>query len=83
MFFVAQLNSNSSIKGPHVYVYKYTVNKELTCAIDDNNKHSINAIKFLFCHDGKKINKFNVTKDQLVVHVPEQSAKILHIMVKK
>lgn len=80
-FCVAQLNSK--IKGHHVYGHKYTVNEEFTCTIDHDNKHSSNAIKFLFLDDEKKRNKCNVTRKQLVGHLPESLAKILYPMMKE
>ena len=60
-FCVAKINSR--IKGHPVYGYKFTHNEELTCTIDDDNKHSINAIKVLFRDNEKKKNKCNVTKE--------------------
>ena len=45
-FWIAQLNYR--IKGYHVYGYKYTVKKELTCTIDDVNLSYIIHFKSLF-----------------------------------
>ena len=77
-FCVAKLNSR--IKGHHVYEYKYTVNEELACMIEDDNKHSKNAIKVLF--RGKE-GKQDKQKERIVGHVPEPLAKILYPMMKK
>ena len=49
---VAQIRSR--IKGHHVYDYRYTVNEELMCLRDDNNKYSNNAIKVLSNVEKKK-----------------------------
>ena len=57
---VAQFNPR--IKGHHVYGYKYTVNEELTCTIDRNNKYNSNAVKVLFLGVEKKKSKCNLTK---------------------
>ena len=54
-FCVAQLKFR--IKGQRTYSYNITVNKELTYTIDDDNKHSSNAIKILFLADEKKKEK--------------------------
>ena len=53
------------------------VNEELRCTRDDANKHSINSIKFLFSDEKKKKNKRNLTKEQLVGHVPEPLSLLL------
>lgn len=77
------------IKWHHVYGYKYAVKEELTYITDDDNKHSSNAIKVLFRNDEKKKNELNITKEQLVGHVPEtfflpeRLAKILYPIMKE
>ena len=48
----------------------------------DDKKHSSNSIKILFCDDEKK-NKRNITKEQLVGHLPEHLAKILYRIMKE
>ena len=71
-FCVAQIKSR--VEGHHVYEYKYAVGEELECFIDTHNKYSTNAIK-VESNAGKK-------EKQLVGHVPEPLAKILHPLMK-
>ena len=53
-FRVAQLNFR--IKGQHVYGYKYIVNEELACTIDDTDQRNSNTIKVCFVMMKKRAN---------------------------
>lgn len=50
-------NLSLELKHNELMVTNIAVNKELTYTIDDDNKHSSNAIKILFRADEKKKEK--------------------------